>query len=142
MDGAMTKAPLAGEKTGPNPTDRAKAGTKRSFLVEASGAPVGLCVAGANKNDFKMFKETLWSIPVKRPEPTAKTPQHLCLHKGYDYEQVRWRAEAFGFVAHSARVARRPSKRKPAKRPTAGRWSVPTPGWTAFAACGSAGPKG
>jgi putative transposase len=26
MDGAMTKAPLGGEKTGPNPTDRAKGG--------------------------------------------------------------------------------------------------------------------
>ena len=25
-DGAMTKAPLGGEKTGPNPTDRAKEG--------------------------------------------------------------------------------------------------------------------
>jgi hypothetical protein len=25
------------------------------LLVEASGVPVGLCVAGANKNDFKLF---------------------------------------------------------------------------------------
>ena len=29
IDGAMTKAPLGGENTGPNPTDRAKKGTKR-----------------------------------------------------------------------------------------------------------------
>src|SRR5438067_236934 len=50
MDGAMTKAPLAGEKTAPNPTDRAKRGTKRSLLVEAGGVPVGLSVAGANRN--------------------------------------------------------------------------------------------
>ncbi len=28
MDGAMTKSPLGGEKTGPNPTDRAKKGQK------------------------------------------------------------------------------------------------------------------
>ena len=62
--------------------------------------PVGLAVAGANKNDFKMFVETIWSIPVERPEPTAEAPQHLCLDKGYDYEQVRSLAEAFGFVAH------------------------------------------
>jgi putative transposase len=39
--------------------DRAKRGTKRSLLVEASGVPVGLAVAGANQNDFKMFVETL-----------------------------------------------------------------------------------
>ena len=62
--------------------------------------PVGLAVAGANKNDCKMFVETLWSIPIQRPEPTLENPQHLCLDKGYDHAQVRWRAEAFGFVAH------------------------------------------
>ena len=62
--------------------------------------PVGLCVAGANKNDFKLFAETLWSIPVQRPGPPAETVQHLCLDKGYDYEEVRWLAQAFGLVAH------------------------------------------
>jgi transposase len=31
-DGAMTKAPLGGEKTGPNPTDRAKKGRSDRFL--------------------------------------------------------------------------------------------------------------
>ena len=80
--------------------DRGKQGTKRSLLTEASGVPVGLCVAGANKNDFKMFVETIWSIPVQRPEPTVEDPQRLCLDKGYDYKQVRWLAEAFGCVAH------------------------------------------
>src|SRR5947209_1574782 len=34
MDGAMTKAPLGGEKTGPNPTDRGKSGVKRSVLTD------------------------------------------------------------------------------------------------------------
>jgi transposase len=37
MDGAMSKAPLGGKKTGPNPTDRAKGGSKRSLLTEANG---------------------------------------------------------------------------------------------------------
>src|SRR5215203_2994294 len=40
MDGAMTKAPLGGKKTGPNPTDRGKCGAKRSLLTEANGIPV------------------------------------------------------------------------------------------------------
>ena len=80
--------------------DRGKQGTKRSLLTEASGVPVGLAVAGANKNDFKMFTETIWSIPVQWPEPTVENPQHLCLDKGYDFEQVRWLAEAFGLTAH------------------------------------------
>ena len=57
--------------------DRGKQGTKRSLLVEASGLPVGLAVA--NKNDFKMLAETIWSIPVERPVPSAEAPQQLCL---------------------------------------------------------------
>ena len=80
--------------------DRGKQGTKRSLLVEASGVPVGLCVAGANKNDFKLLAETLQSLPLPRPEPRAQAPQHLCLDKGYDYEEVRAVAAACGFEAH------------------------------------------
>ena len=85
LDGAMTKAPLAGKKTGPNPTDRAKAGTKRSLLVEGSGVPVGLCVAGANKNDFKLFAETIQSLPGgaarahRHPTPASLFGQGLRL---------------------------------------------------------------
>lgn len=39
-DGAITKAPLRGEKTGPSPVDRAKLGTKRSMPTEADGVPI------------------------------------------------------------------------------------------------------
>lgn len=62
--------------------------------------PVGLAVDGANRNDFKMVKETLESIPVKRPKPTRKKPQGLCLDKGYDYDEVRDLAKEFGYTTH------------------------------------------
>jgi putative transposase len=62
--------------------------------------PVGLCVAGANQNDFKLLVETLRSVPVECPKARAQTPQHLCLDKGYDFEEVRAAAAALGFVAH------------------------------------------
>ena len=39
MDGVMTKAPLGGEKTGPDPTDRGKSGVKCSLLTEGYGVP-------------------------------------------------------------------------------------------------------
>jgi putative transposase len=91
---------LAGKKSGPNPTDRAKQGVKRSLLTEADGVPVGVAVDGANRNDFKMMKETLESIPVKRPKPTRKKPQGLCLDKGYDYDEARDLAKEFGYTAH------------------------------------------
>ena len=62
--------------------------------------PVGVEVAGANRPDMQLAEDTLVSIPVERPEPTAAAPQHLCLDKGYDYDEVRAVVEEFGFTAH------------------------------------------
>ena len=65
---------LLGEKsTGPNPTDRAKSGTKRSILVDGKGVPLGVCVDGANRHDMKMTKATLQSIVIYRPDPTIRS---------------------------------------------------------------------
>jgi hypothetical protein len=100
MDGAMTKAPLGGKKTGANPTDRGKSGVNRSLLTEGHGVPLGMVVAGANRPDMKLLAPTLYSLVVDRPEPTAEQPQGLCLDKGYDYEEVRATLAVFGFTAH------------------------------------------
>ena len=62
--------------------------------------PIGLAVEGANRNDFKMMKATLESIPVNRPEPTRTRPQGMCLDKGYDYDEARDLADEFGYTAH------------------------------------------
>lgn len=88
-----------GKKTGPNPTDRAKGGTKRSLLTDAAGVPLGLAIAGANRNDFKLFAETVTSVPIRRPRARAAA-QGLCLDKGYDYAEVRALADQFGFTLH------------------------------------------
>jgi putative transposase len=100
MDGAITKAPLGGEDTGRNPTDRGKQGTKRSLLTEGHGVPIGLAVEGANRHDMKLVRETIESIVVDRPEPTEEQPQNMCLDKGYDYQEVRDTLIEFGFTAH------------------------------------------
>jgi putative transposase len=89
-----------GEKTGPNPTDRGKRGVKRSPLTDGRGVPLGLAVDGANRNDHKLMRATVAALPVARPTPTAADPQHLCLDKGYDYDEPRALAEAFGFTLH------------------------------------------
>lgn len=100
MDGAMTKAPLGGGETGPNPTDRAKGGVKRSLLTEGHGVPIGLAVDGANRPDMKLVRATLDSLVVERPVPTAAQRQGLCLDKGYDYQEGRDILAEFGFTAH------------------------------------------
>lgn len=89
-----------GGKTGPHPTDRAKSGTKRSLLVEGEGVPVGLAVAGANVNDFKLGRETFDSVPGRRPRASLDRPQNWCLDKGYDDDEVRDLAREFRFTAH------------------------------------------
>ena len=38
LDAALVKAPLGGEKTGKNPTDRGKLGSKKSMIVDQKGA--------------------------------------------------------------------------------------------------------
>lgn len=100
MDGAMTKAPLGGALTGPNPTDRAKRGVKRSLLTEGHGVPIGLATDGANRHDMKLVRATIESIVVARPAATDEQPQGMCLDKGYDYDDVRATLQEFGFTAH------------------------------------------
>jgi transposase len=98
-DGAMTKAPLGGEKTGKNPTDRAKSGVKRSLLVDESGVPLSIVVSGANVNDGKLLASTLDALPIERPDPHS-VPQNLCLDKAYSGEPCRRVAQAQGYEIH------------------------------------------
>jgi transposase len=100
LDGAMGKAPLGGEKTGPNPTDRAKRGVKRSLLTDGQGMPLSICVDGANRNDHKLMRETIEAIMTERPAPSDEARQHLCLDKGYEYNEPRDLATEFGFTLH------------------------------------------
>ena len=75
------------------------------MLTEGHGIPIGLEVAGANRNDMKLLRATIESLVVERPQPTAEQPQGMCLDKGYDYNEVRTTLKEFGFTAHI--VARR-----------------------------------
>ena len=59
-----------------------------------------MAMAGANRHDMKLVKQTVNSLVVKRPRPTKKRPQGMCLDKGYDYAEVRDTLKEFGFTAH------------------------------------------
>lgn len=100
IDGCMTKAPLGGEATGPNPTDRAKKGTKRHLLTEGHGLPIGLVVTGANRNDMTQVEAVFESMPILPPEPSRDAPQHFCADKGYDFESVRTIIGLRGLIDH------------------------------------------
>jgi putative transposase len=113
-----------GKKTGPNPTDRAKKGTKKSLLTDGRGAPVGIAVGGANTPDFKLMRSTVESMPVPRPALADGQLQHLCVDLGYDYDEVRRLAEEFGFTLHLPPRRHQTKKVKRSVRKKARRWVV------------------
>lgn len=86
--------------------------------------PIGLAVGGANVNDFKLLRETLQSIPVKRPRPTSTARQGLCLDKGYDYDEVRELLKEFKFTAHIRSRGEEAQRLKRSARFKARRWVV------------------
>jgi putative transposase len=102
---------------GPNPTDRAKNGVKKSLLVEKDGGPLAVVVAGANVPDAQLLAATLDAVIVERPEPEPDYPQHLCLDKGFDND-TGWEATVErGYEPHIALVhderPARPKRFKP-----------------------------
>jgi putative transposase len=117
LDGAMTKAPLGGEATGANPTDRGKSGTKRHMLCEGHGLPIAAVVTGANRHDKTQVEAVLQSMPLAAPLATQEYPQHFCGDKGYDYDDVRLLIFLWGYIDH---IKSRADERAE-KRPTGGR---------------------
>jgi putative transposase len=102
-DGVMGKSRFGGDRRGPNPTDRAKSGTKKSVLVEQTGGPLGVCIDGANVHDTKLLEQTISAIVVERPDP-EQLIQNLCLDKAYDNPTGEAASAAAGYVPHIRRI--------------------------------------
>ena len=116
---------------GPNPTDRAKPGVKRSLLVEADGGPLAVVVAPANRPDDRLLADTLDALVLDRPGPEPDWPQHLCLDAAYDTPTGRGDCVDRDYYPHIR--PRRPAGEPPAA-PThpPRRWPVErTHGWLA-----------
>jgi putative transposase len=130
VDGAMTKAPLGGEKTGKNPTDRGNLGTKRSLQTEGDGIPIGLAVGGAKVHDTKLLQETI-EDSIERAASEVSEEEHLCLDKAYDSAATREMiVSVYNYTAHvrSRGEEQRELDRKSGERPR--RWVVErTHGW-------------
>jgi len=88
---------------------------------------LGLAVSGANRPDKESLPATLESIPVERPKPTARKPQHFCGDKAYDDKDVRQTVAEYGYTAHIP-IKRRKGQKEEAPKPIPGyrarRWVV------------------
>jgi transposase len=92
--------------------------------VDANGIPVGLAVDGANRPDMKLVRETIGSIPVERPKPSAEQPQGMCLDNGYNYAEPQEIVEEFGFTAHLPKDPKQAQSAKRRAQHKARRWVV------------------
>jgi putative transposase len=106
IDSKSCPAPLGGEETGKNPTDRGKRGSKIHLLVDKVGAPLALHVTGANEHDKWSADDLIISIVVERPDP-EDVEQHLCADKGYDYDDVHQAVAQEKYVSHIKHRRRR-----------------------------------
>jgi len=117
-DGCIVKAPLGKrtaegqtQATGANPTDRSKSGSKRHRLTDGKGIPLAVVLSGANRHDMKQLADLLDAKVREAPSPEA-VEQHLCLDRGYDYDDCRQAATARGYIPHI------PQKDAPIPAPT------------------------
>jgi putative transposase len=122
-DGAMGKSRFEGGARGPNPTDRAKMGTKKSVLVEQDGGPLGAVINGANVHDTKLLAQTINAIVVPRPDPET-VPQNLCLDKGYDNPTGEAACVGAGYIPHIRRIGEEKRDGWGRKTHPARRWVV------------------
>ncbi len=115
VDGCITKAPSGGEVAGRSPVDRGKQGLKRSVVTDATGIPLHVVSAGANRHDAPLLGPTLAGL-----EKLDGLPDDVIVHldRGYAGKPTRALLDALGFDGAIAR------KGVPAPVQAGSRWVV------------------
>jgi hypothetical protein len=84
-------APLHADQTGPNPTDRAKRGSKRRLICDGRGMPLAVRLTGANRNDSQealALKDAI--LPCTAPADDRGSGRTACSQDcGYDAAAIR-----------------------------------------------------
>ena len=119
----MAPAPLGGVKTGRNPTDRGKSGSKIHLLVDERGAPLAIWITGANEHDKWSADDLIVHVVVKRPY----SEQHFCADRGYDFEDVHTFVSLSNYVAHIKHKRKRNEPKE--EYPIPGEKSYPARRW-------------
>jgi len=80
-----------GKKTGPNPTDRRKAGSKHHVLTDADGIPLVATLTAANRPDITQLLDLVDAMPAigGRPGRPCRKPDVVQGDRGYDSERHR-----------------------------------------------------
>ena len=91
VDSSLLRAMCGGQKTGPNPTDRRKPGSKHHVLTDAQGVPLVVILTGANVHDVKELLPLVDSIPAVggKPGPPRTHPERVQADTAYDSKSHR-----------------------------------------------------
>jgi transposase len=102
-----------GDLTGPNPTDRAKAGSKMHVLSDRAGIPLAVAVSGANVHDSQALRPLVKAIPTVRSRrgPHRRRPGKLHADKAYDQPELRLWVRRQGTAVRIARKGIEPTER-------------------------------
>ncbi|WGS46066.1 IS5 family transposase [Burkholderia sp. JSH-S8] len=91
VDSSSIRAVGAGQKPGPNPTDRARPGSKHHIATDANGTPLAATLTGANVNDVTQLLPLIDAIPPirgLRGHPLQRS-RAVYADRGYDSERHR-----------------------------------------------------
>lgn len=91
VDSCSVRAVSGGGQTGPNPTDRAKRGSKRHVICDGHGVPLAVRLTGANRHDSQEAMPLVDAIPPlqgERGRPRCR-PDCVLGDRAYDAETIR-----------------------------------------------------
>ena len=91
VDSCSVPAVCGGTQTGPNPTDRAKCGSKRHLICDGQGVPLAVRLTGAKRNDSQEAVALIDTIPPLQGERGRPRRRPGCVlgDRGYDAEAIR-----------------------------------------------------
>jgi len=91
VDSSSVRAVGGGEKTGPNPTDRRKPGSKHHLIVDGRGVPLEVQLSAANRPGIMQLLPLVANLPAVRGKPghPRSRPDKLYGDRAYDCEPAR-----------------------------------------------------
>jgi transposase len=92
-------------KTGPNPTDRGKTGSKHHVITDAAGVPLATTLTGANSHDVTQLLPLVEAIPpiAGKPGRPRHRPRRVQGDRGYDSQPHRNELRRRGIASNLAR---------------------------------------
>jgi len=90
-DSSFARALGGGEKTGPNPTDRSKLGSKHHILTDGQGIPLAARLTAANVNEVTQLLPLVDAVPAVggKPGHPRQRPKRLFADRAYSSKAKR-----------------------------------------------------